>query len=86
MVANVVANGGNSPGDDDVLALLDELIAEGQQVDEAPRSWRLEQTARGYWRWRWQLKEPDGSPVTYTTSGGKRGYRRGSRYVGKIDE
>jgi len=50
---------------------------------EQESGWRLEQNSNGYYRWRWQLKQPDGSPVTYQNPSGNIGYKRGSKYVGK---
>ncbi len=66
------------------LPLLDEEIdlAVGVQVD-VQAGWRLERNSDGFYRWRWQLKDDFGRPLTYVTSSGKRGYRRGCKYVGK---
>lgn len=47
--------------------------------------WRLEKNSNGYYRWRWQLKNDDGTPVTYVNKSSKTGYKRGSKYVGKKD-
>ncbi len=65
-----------TPDDDLDVQFEDENI-------EQETGWRLEQNTNSYYRWRWQLKEADGRPSTYTTSSGKIGYKRGSKYVGK---
>ena len=45
--------------------------------------WRLEANSNGMYRWRWQMKDSSGKTITYTTSSGKTGYKRGSKYVSK---
>lgn len=54
----------------------------GQQVDGFSKGWRLEQAGK-YWQWRWQSKDANGNTITYQTKSGKKGYKRGSQYVGK---
>lgn len=61
----------------------DDLQIEGDVEEQ--KGWRLEQKKDGMWRWRWQLKYDNGDSVTYTTSSGKTGYKRGSKYV-KVSE
>lgn len=61
-------------GDEPDIELEEEI------VDEA-RGWRLEQNSNGYYRWRWQLKDADGNPITYVNKSGNIGYKRGSKYV-----
>lgn len=61
----------------------DDLDVEFDEDIEQESGWRLEENSNGYYRWRWQLKNPDGSPVTYVNESGNIGYKRGSKYVGK---
>lgn len=61
----------------------DGLDVEFDEDIEQESGWRLEENSNGYYRWRWQLKNPDGSPVTYVNESGNIGYKRGSKYVGK---
>ncbi|MEZ4594554.1 MAG: hypothetical protein R3D55_25930 [Chloroflexota bacterium] len=65
-----------TPDDDFEVEFEDEDI-------EQESGWRLEENSNGYYRWRWQLKHPDGSPVTYVNNSGNIWYKRGSKYVGK---
>ena len=60
---------------------LESLVA-NDNVDELS-GWRLEWRTDGYTRFRWQVKDAMGKPITYQTEGGKVGYKRGSKYVGK---
>ena len=61
---------------------LDLLVANGDEVGNLT-GWRLEWRSDGYARFRWQLKDAMGNPITYMTENGKTGYKRGSKYVGK---
>lgn len=94
VVANrekVVANPEVGSSGKSNLPLIEELIEEldlgeldlGEEIDEVPSGWRLEENSNGYLRWRWQVKDDNGDPVTYVNKSGKTGYRRGSKYVGK---
>lgn len=58
----------------------DDFEAETEVVD-ALKGWRIEQNSNGRYRYRWSLKNADGSPQTYITSTGRVGYRRGSKYL-----
>lgn len=60
--------------DDDDIQFEDEII-------ETEQGWRLERNSNGYYRWRWQLKNDSGEPVTYVNKSGNTGYKRGSKYV-----
>jgi hypothetical protein len=66
-----------------VLPLVDEDIEFGEDVTEISKGWRMEPNSNGYYRWRWQLKDDTGQPITYVNKSGKTGYKRGSKYVGK---
>ncbi len=70
----------NSSDDDD---LLDD-VAGGKStgVTEIGKGWRLETNADGRMRWRWQVKDDAGNPITYVKPDGETGYKRGSKYVG----
>lgn len=68
------------------LTADDDFDLEFEGDIEQESGWRLEQNSNGYYRWRWQLKNPDGSPVTYVNENGKVGYKRGSKYVGKKED
>lgn len=65
---------------------LDDLpldsIELGEDVGKSA-GWRLEGNSNGMTRWRWQMKDEMGKPITYITTSGKTGYKRGSKYVGK---
>ena len=63
---------------------LDTVVNRGQMVVGWVKGWRLERKSNGYWRWRWSMKDDHGQPITYTTARGRVGYKRGSKYVGKI--
>lgn len=54
-----------------------------EEIDEEAQGWRMERNSNGYYRWRWQLKDADGNPITYVNSSGNVGYKRGSKYVTK---
>lgn len=60
---------------------FDDLVA--NEDAGALEGWRLEWRSDGYARFRWQLKDATGKPITYITQSGGVGYKRGSRYVGK---
>lgn len=63
----------------ELKALFDQMEVE---VEEGiPTNFRLEQNSNGYYRLRYQLKDVDGNPLTYTTKSGRIGYKRGSAYV-----
>jgi hypothetical protein len=78
-VAKVVAN----PEVDSSGKLAEDEIEIDDEISDASDGWRLEKNSNGYYRWRWQMKDEDGQPVTYTTASGNTGYKRGSKYVGK---
>lgn len=64
-----------------LTAATDDDIQLGDEVDRTAKGWRFEQNSNGYYRWRWQLKDDQGSPVTYVNKSGKVDYKRGSEYV-----
>jgi hypothetical protein len=51
------------------------------QVEGGLKGWRVEKNSNGRYRYRWQLKDAHGNPITYITSSGSVGYRRGSKYL-----
>lgn len=55
-----------------------------EQASGALSGWRIEKNTNGYYRYRWQNKDERGRPDTYITSSGSVGYRRGSRYLPKL--
>lgn len=71
-----------------LTADTDDDIELGDDVSKAAKGWRLEENSDGYWRWRWQLKDDNGKPVTYVNKKGKTVYKRGCEYVpnNKLDE
>lgn len=46
----------------------------------------LEQNSNGYYRWRWYVLDDGNERIKYETSGGNTAYKRGSLYVGKLEE
>ena len=48
------------------------------------QGWRLEKNSNGFWRWRYQRTDAGGNPLTYVNKSGNTGYRRGSKYIGKL--
>lgn len=48
------------------------------------KGWRIEKNSNGYYRYRWQLKNEDGEAVTHIMSSGKTGYKRGSKYLPRL--
>lgn len=68
-----------------VANLIDELpqfeIEDEQEITTVATGWRLERNSNGYYRWRWQMKDAAGQPITYVATSGKTAYRRGSQYV-----
>lgn len=52
-----------------------------REITEVAAGWRLERNSNGYYRWRWQMKDATGNPITYVATSGKSSYRRGSQYV-----
>jgi hypothetical protein len=70
--------------------LIDDLDLDGleigESIDNVPKHWRLEKNSNGFYRWRWQIKDANGDPVTYVNKNGNRSYKRGSVYVGKKEE
>lgn len=79
-VAKRFATGGkNEHGDD----FLDDLYrGKSTGITEIGRGWRLETNSDGRLRWRWQVKDNAGNPITYVKPDGETGYKRGSQYVG----
>lgn len=73
----------NAKSDDDVFAIVENIIEDGETVQAAPSGWRIERNSNGRYRWRWQRKSPSGQPITYKTKTGKTAYARGSQYVPK---
>jgi hypothetical protein len=71
---------GKRAGDDLPLTDFDDF-EDITSVDSVAKGWRLEQNSNGYYRWRWQMKTDSGEPITYITTSGKTGYKRGSKYV-----
>lgn len=59
----------------------DDGISFDDEIEQQQVGWRLEANSNGYYRWRWQLKDDNGEPVTYVNSSGNVGYKRGSKYV-----
>ncbi|CUS04258.2 protein of unknown function [Candidatus Promineifilum breve] len=59
----------------------DSDIQLGDDVKRPVKGWRLERNSNTYWRWRYQSKNDDGSPVTYVNQAGKTAYKKGSQYV-----
>lgn len=89
LVANVVANFPKVVANSRVepLATIDDFFTEETKVvEDLTSGWRLEKNNNGYYRWRWQMKESSGKSITYLTKSGKTGYKRGSKYVGKIKQ
>jgi hypothetical protein len=64
-----------------LTAVTDDDIQLGDDIDRTAKGWRFEQNSNGYYRWRWQLKDDFGNPVTYVNKSGKVDYKRGSEYV-----
>jgi hypothetical protein len=64
-----------------LTAETDDDIELGDDVSKAAKGWRLEENSDGYLRWRWQLKDHNGKPVTYVNNLGKVVYKRGCEYV-----
>ena len=63
--------------------LLDEFFGgKSTAIGAIGKGWRLETNTDGRLRWRWQVKDRNGYPVTYVKADGSLGYKRGSRYVG----
>ena len=74
------ATGGKSGDDSD---LLDDLTrGKFSRITEIGKGWRLEKNSDGRLRWRWQVKDNAGNPITYVKSDGQTAYKRGSQYVG----
>ena len=70
----------NQNDDDD---LLDDLTrGNSTGITEIGKGWRLERNSDGRLRWRWQVKDNAGNPITYVKSSGETAYSRGSKYVG----
>jgi hypothetical protein len=71
-----------------LTADTDDDIELGDDVSKAAKGWRLEENSDRYWRWRWQLKDDNGDPVTYVNKSGNVVYKRGCEYVptNKLDE
>jgi hypothetical protein len=61
----------------------DEWQIEDEQDISGLSGWRIEQGTKGRLRWRWQLKDENGESITYVTSKGNTGYKRGSKYIPK---
>lgn len=53
------------------------------EIDGRIDRWRIEKNSNGAFRYRWQLKDDVGNPITYETASGGIGYRRGSKYLPK---
>ncbi len=64
---------------------VDELpqfdLDDEEEITQVAAGWRLERNSNGYYRWRWQMKDAAGNPLTYVATSGKSSYRRGSQYV-----
>jgi hypothetical protein len=79
-VAAQFATGGKNEKNTD---FLDDLYrGKSTGIGQIGKGWRLEENSDGRLRWRWQVKDGRGNPVTYVTESGKTGYARGSQYVG----
>jgi hypothetical protein len=79
-VARGFATGGKTANSDD---LLDEFFGgKNARIDKFSKGWRLEHNSDGRLRWRWQVKDNAGNPLTYVKPDGQVGYKRGSQYVG----
>ena len=68
-----------------IAAAVDELpqfdFEDEREITQVAAGWRLERNSNGYYRWRWQMKDATGQPLTYVATSGKSSYRRGSQYV-----
>lgn len=64
---------------------VDELpqfdLEDEQEITQVATGWRLERNSNGYYRWRWQMKDAAGNPITFVATSGKLSYRRGSQYI-----
>jgi hypothetical protein len=59
-------------------------FGEAERISGKLSGWRIEKNDNGYYRYRWQLKDETGKPDTYVTSTGNTGYRRGSKYLPRL--
>ena len=60
------------------------IFTVGNEITGRLSQWRIERNSNNYYRWRWQKKTASGKPVTYQTGSGKTGYRRGSKYLPRV--